>query len=775
MGLPLQQPAEYYQFGGGMNSQDADTALLDTEWSYLRNAEFIRRGAITTRKGGIRLTITPFNSGASWLLDFYYALDNGTSDRIVVSGNRISRFNNGTETVIASGFSTLNYWSAFQLSNRVILGNGIDGNRKWDGTNLYNLSIAAPIDNVPIFTTTVGAGGALAVGTFRYSYTYRNSTTLDESNPVEQNLIPLILNATTTAGNQTVTLSNFIASTDPQVDQIVVYRSQVDTVAPFANPLFEIGTKPNNAANFVDAGLADGTFELQFNNDPVPTSGIMTTFLNRGYYAINDTIRYSKPFIPGSSPTENNFRIGRDGQPITCLKNIGNNSLLIGKTRSIWILPGDPELGNVPINFTPSHGVINQRGADYLDNTVYFIDQSLRPHTLNPTDLANDQRRVNYIGNRLAPDFESIAKSGAQHIKTKSVDIEDRKLWLVSAPLRKTINSDTIFAFDLNGVGGTEPGAWSIWDELPAATLEVWPDSDGIPRLYRGDYYGHMWRQNITYGDGAQYNGTSTGANGASTLNDNTVLVLTGTATAGGVNTLTDATKTMTVNQYANRQIYISSGLGSGQFKRILSNTATTFTVDSNWAIVPNNTSVYQVGGFDMFSGLQAIPVIITGGRGKGQRRFIQSNTPTQITVFDPWDTVPDNTSTYAIGGISFEAWSNWKSLGFHDFIKRLWFLYFNFSKLGSYTITIALQFDFNTDISSTTYLPISVQQINTLWGFFLWGFGIWGARSSFQEKIQTEKLFHHVRFGIFHANAGQPVQLNGVGFHFQNKGRFTA
>jgi len=41
--------------------------------------------------------------------------------------------------------------------------------------------------------------------------------------------------------------------------------------------------------------------------------------------------------------------------------------------------------------------------------------------------------------------------------------------------------------------------------------------------------------------------------------------------------------------------------------------------------------------------------VVITGGTGSGQSRLIQSNTATQLTVFEPWATQPDNTSTYSI------------------------------------------------------------------------------------------------------------------------------
>ena len=50
--------------------------------------------------------------------------------------------------------------------------------------------------------------------------------------------------------------------------------------------------------------------------------------------------------------------------------------------------------------------------------------------------------------------------------------------------------------------------------------------------------------------------------------------------------------------------------------------------------------------------------VTITAGTGKGQTRIITSVTTTALTVMVPWTTALDTTSTYQIGGISFQ----WKS-----------------------------------------------------------------------------------------------------------------
>lgn len=75
-----------------------------------------------------------------------------------------------------------------------------------------------------------------------------------------------------------------------------------------------------------------------------------------------------------------------------------------------------------------------------------------------------------------------------------------------------------------------------------------------------------------------------------------------GTATAGGASTLTNAAKTWTVNQFNNAfQVRITGGTGAGQFRTIASNTATVLTTTSAWTTVPDATSTYVIEGSDQY------------------------------------------------------------------------------------------------------------------------------------------------------------------------------
>lgn len=68
-----------------------------------------------------------------------------------------------------------------------------------------------------------------------------------------------------------------------------------------------------------------------------------------------------------------------------------------------------------------------------------------------------------------------------------------------------------------------------------------------------------------------------------------------GTASAGGITTLTDSGKSWTVNGYTNKVVKLTGGTGSGQVRNIVSNTATELTVDKVWEDIPDNTTTYSV------------------------------------------------------------------------------------------------------------------------------------------------------------------------------------
>lgn len=142
---------------------------------------------------------------------------------------------------------------------------------------------------------------------------------------------------------------------------------------------------------------------------------------------------------------------------------------------------------------------------------------------------------------------------------------------------------------------------------------------------------------------------------------------LSGTATSATSTTLTDTTKSVKVNSYKNFWIITTGGTGSGQVRKILSNTANTVTVAA-WSVTPDATTTYKVmgsysagvataGGATTLtdstkswtgSSLINYQVRIIAGTGIGQVRTITANTGTALTVAT-WTVNPDTTSIYVI------------------------------------------------------------------------------------------------------------------------------
>ena len=70
---------------------------------------------------------------------------------------------------------------------------------------------------------------------------------------------------------------------------------------------------------------------------------------------------------------------------------------------------------------------------------------------------------------------------------------------------------------------------------------------------------------------------------------------ITGTATSGGATYLYDTSKSWTAGAYVGQWLYISSGTGAGQARRITANTATQLTISDAWGTNPAAGSGYAI------------------------------------------------------------------------------------------------------------------------------------------------------------------------------------
>jgi hypothetical protein len=145
------------------------------------------------------------------------------------------------------------------------------------------------------------------------------------------------------------------------------------------------------------------------------------------------------------------------------------------------------------------------------------------------------------------------------------------------------------------------------------------------------------------------------------------------TANIFSANTIGASGLALVPNLFKDELVAICTGTGVLQERYILSHTATTFTLKTNWTTTPDGTSAFivtgagagKVGqtGVNIFSsttignsGLARTvngdidgAVYIWDGTGSGQNRAIVSNTATTFTISPPWATIPDGSSAFYV------------------------------------------------------------------------------------------------------------------------------
>jgi phage-related protein len=144
-------------------------------------------------------------------------------------------------------------------------------------------------------------------------------------------------------------------------------------------------------------------------------------------------------------------------------------------------------------------------------------------------------------------------------------------------------------------------------------------------------------------------------------------------ATTYSANTIGASGLATTPNLFNGELVMILSGTGAGQERYILSHTATTFTLKTNWTTNPDSTSKFIVTGPGVMkvpattatifssstigaSGLTRIvnqdldaSVFIISGTGAGQNRAVTQNSATTFTIAPNWTTNPDGTSVFIV------------------------------------------------------------------------------------------------------------------------------
>lgn len=165
--------------------------------------------------------------------------------------------------------------------------------------------------------------------------------------------------------------------------------------------------------------------------------------------------------------------------------------------------------------------------------------------------------------------------------------------------------------------------------------------------------------------------------------------------------------------------------------------------------------------------------ISIRTGTGKGQFRFITANTSTQITVDHAWDTNPDSSSEFSVGGIWFQYTHSYNSYGTDNQSKRLVYIRPRFTSEGDATVLVSFGYDFsdteNNDLDEKTVEVAG----SSLWDVAQWDDAIWDGPTVFDSRLPGTRSRIH-RWGtvkIKNLKADEGVQYDGLDKLFQIKG----
>lgn len=205
----------------GLNISEAPETIGEQQAVSLTNLRFVGSGLESIRPDKSHTGLPFWRTGAEKITDdvIVFRPKAGPLKYLFAHGGRVYEVDalDGMPVDIGYRGTVGARIRLLQFQNYVMIFNGVDPNKKYDGTNLWNFGIDRP-------TVAPTLGGPVGNLTRTYYYTYLNSVDGTESNGS-----PGTTTSAATAGNVNVTVT---ASSDPQVTKIRIYRTGSGILEP---------------------------------------------------------------------------------------------------------------------------------------------------------------------------------------------------------------------------------------------------------------------------------------------------------------------------------------------------------------------------------------------------------------------------------------------------------------------------------------------------------------------------------------------------------------
>jgi hypothetical protein len=409
---------------------------------------------------------------------------------------------------------------------------------------------------------------------------------------------------------------------------------------------------------------------------------------NRIYCANKNssTLYFSDAGNPTSFPVNNFILINtNDGQNITGIAEILDN-LIIFKDDSVWILTGEPlgagnttTIGNLQLRqANGSAGCSAFRSIARVDQTLFFM------HHTGIYALQNYS--ISLISPKLNKTFKQDMNPNTVHLSWGLYSSQEKK-YLLGFPTGGSNTCDRIIVYDLLTQN------FSMWDDVPGSCAVNFRFSGTDDTVCMGDP-----NKGIVY---ELFSGT------ADIAGDN------GTVTGGSTTTLTDTTKSWTVNQFVDCKVGIVSGSTVTYIGTVTSNTSTILT----------------------FASLAQIPVA-------GE--------------------------TYTIGYFT----SYWKTKNF-DFQMPGYTKKYRFLNLFADAQNYNMQFGYSVDFAALAFQKaFRLNSTAPIWGSFIWGDFTWGSIASEFGQANIGSSGRYIQFIFGNNKALQPWRVihHSIGYKLKKE-----
>lgn len=577
MGLPAEielTPTPFYRHTAGQDEGSNLTEMPDDAAYAALNMEAEESGMLGSRPGCTPFLSSRLSAKATKIFDFHRS--SGVQYILAWNGSRVDNITSGTPAALLTGISTPGLVPGVTVNNDYcIWGDGVNPNKKTNGTDVWNLSVPAA-GAFPTLNTATAGSITLTIGQ-RYVCTAYNSVTGEEGNPFS----PLDLSG---APNTGVITSKRVDVTqpaglnsDPQVTHWRIYKTDDGGGVFKRHAEVAIGT-----TTYQDNVTVPATnIVLEVDNDAAPLSELWEEYQGSTFGV--DTSEKTRLFFSkignnSAYPPENEIFCGINPNDYVVGLKKRNNLLWIMCRFSSWILNDHPSAGARPIRVA-DRGSCHKYAFDGSDQEVYSVASNGSVYKFAPTEFSLSEIRYSYRSFNAQKTFDDLNKANLSAVRVLNYASKRKNQIFFAIPFgagQTKINRVMVFDTVLAKMNERQESWWPFRFMFDISSMDL-AKINGEDVILFGDEDGNVFKYPGPDGDGAQENGTATG---------------------GSVSSLTNSGESWTVDEFKGLYITLLEGPGAGQERKIDSNTATQINFVSNLTIAAAAGTQYTIGGY---------------------------------------------------------------------------------------------------------------------------------------------------------------------------------